>query len=223
MTNPEKNADPRLVEAMRLHVMGALEEAEALYKALSAELPDNPDLLYNLGALAWQRGQAAEAMEYFAQALALKPQDERLSLQLAKAQEQCGMKAEALDTLEAALAAHPQSQPLFTTFFNLGADMDRLDQVLSRILKMLEDDPYNWMLHTLVVSLYEHLGRHAEKIPHMGLMLEADDARDEGFYMSYATALAQHRSKEAAQEVIEQGLSIHPGSPTLTAVKVQIG
>lgn len=64
------NIAEQLANAVRNHQAGRLAEAEALYRAVLADAPQQADALHLLGVLAHQQGRHAEALNLISQALA---------------------------------------------------------------------------------------------------------------------------------------------------------
>lgn len=75
-TKRQANAslDPRLHRALTLQGQGQIDEAETLFMAVLQDQPRNAAVLYSLGAIAHQRGQFAQALEWMTQCIAIMPQ-----------------------------------------------------------------------------------------------------------------------------------------------------
>lgn len=76
----EVNAD--LTKAGQAYFQNRLDEAESIYARLAEEYPQSADLLYNLGNIAFKRGQIGRAIWYYERALKLKPRDADLRANL---------------------------------------------------------------------------------------------------------------------------------------------
>ena len=63
----------RLGQALALHRQGRLDEAEALYRAVLAMVPDSADALHLLGVIALQRRDFEAAVRLIGEALQLNP------------------------------------------------------------------------------------------------------------------------------------------------------
>ena len=66
-------ADPQLIDALRLHQAGRLEEAEAAYTEILVSKPDHVDALHLLTTLRLQQGRAADALALADKVIALAP------------------------------------------------------------------------------------------------------------------------------------------------------
>jgi predicted O-linked N-acetylglucosamine transferase (SPINDLY family) len=96
-----------LGQAVALHQQGRLEEAAALYRAVLAAAPDNPDALHLLGVTLLQRQDFAAAAESIGRSVVLRPVDPAAQGNLGTALLQLGRDAEALAALDCALALKP--------------------------------------------------------------------------------------------------------------------
>jgi protein O-GlcNAc transferase len=101
-------AQRHLDEGVALEDAGRAEDAERAYRAALAVAPHNPYALFNLGRLAFVRGQPGVARERLAEALSHKPDFADALVVLAGAHEALGEDAAALRCLEAALQLRPE-------------------------------------------------------------------------------------------------------------------
>jgi Sulfotransferase domain len=90
-------SDPRTQEAIRLAQAGAMREAEALFREVLAEWPDDYQILNSAGAVTARQGRLVEAYPLFQRALALAPDDPNVIGNLAAAKK--GLEARANDCL----------------------------------------------------------------------------------------------------------------------------
>ena len=63
-----------LARGLEYHQAGRLAEAEGIYRQILASSPNQAQAWHLLGALAYQRGNLAQAIEYTEHAVALKPE-----------------------------------------------------------------------------------------------------------------------------------------------------
>jgi protein O-GlcNAc transferase len=97
-----------LQAALERHRVGDLRGAEQLYRQILREVPDDPDALYLLGAIALQSGQPENALDPIRRSLALKPQA-IAHINLGVALQQLRRLPEALGCFESALCLDPAS------------------------------------------------------------------------------------------------------------------
>ncbi|WP_083656718.1 tetratricopeptide repeat protein [Mongoliimonas terrestris] len=69
----EPGGPPTVADGRRLHAAGAVAEAEAVYRAVLAETPDDPHALHLLGVVLHQRGRPADAVKFIRRAVTLSP------------------------------------------------------------------------------------------------------------------------------------------------------
>lgn len=101
----------RLETARSLHGQGRLAEAEAAYRALLAEAPDDPNALQLLGVLLTQRGDPARGVEAMCRSLAIQPGQPVVYANLGNAQVALDAHEAALESYERALEALPDYAP----------------------------------------------------------------------------------------------------------------
>ncbi len=70
---PEGARDPRVAVGEALFASGKLSEARRLFRELQCERPEDPEVLNNLGVIAWEMGACQEAVRYFENCLACHP------------------------------------------------------------------------------------------------------------------------------------------------------
>ncbi len=93
---------PELMQAVELHQMGRLQEAEALYVEVLQRYPKIPEALALYGYLTYQRGEDAGALERIDEALALNPR-------MVDAHLWRGMALQRLQRLEEAAASYREA------------------------------------------------------------------------------------------------------------------
>ena len=86
-----------LLEALRLHQAGHLNEAEATYRRILDLQPNHPDVLHLLGVLAHQRGDHAAAAALIRKALDVDSGNADYHSNLGEAMRALGKAEEALD------------------------------------------------------------------------------------------------------------------------------
>ena len=98
-----------LQQALNLHRAGDLDAAEAAYRALLADSPDDADALHLLGTLLHKRGHAVAAEESIRNAMMLDPECAQFHLSLGGVLMQQGRDAEAHAAFERALELDPNA------------------------------------------------------------------------------------------------------------------
>jgi tetratricopeptide (TPR) repeat protein len=97
-----------LREAETLHRQGRLEEAERIYAAIVACMPDHFDALHLLGVLRQEQSRPAEALSLIAAALRLNARSAEAHTNYGVVLDALGRHDEALASFERALAIDPE-------------------------------------------------------------------------------------------------------------------
>lgn len=97
-----------MTDALGHHQAGRLDEAEAGFRRVLKQRPDNSHLLHLLGVLALGKGHPAEAVSLIERSVALKADDAAAHINLGVAlMKQGGRRQEALSALSRAIALNP--------------------------------------------------------------------------------------------------------------------
>src|SRR5438552_3781349 len=96
-----------LQQALRLHQAGRWSKAEKLYRQILQVAPQHADAWQLLGLLAHQTGQSQTAIEYIGRAIALRPCQPAMHLNLGAAYRACGRLPEAQACYREALRLQP--------------------------------------------------------------------------------------------------------------------
>lgn len=97
-----------LSRAVDRHRAGDAAAAEAFYRQVLAEAPDQPDALHLLGLVLLAKGNADEALELVRKAVALAPANADYHVTLGTAEQALGWLDEAAASYRRALAANPR-------------------------------------------------------------------------------------------------------------------
>ena len=108
-SSPEAKKAKRLQQAAELQAAGDLTTALATLDRLSAEYPNDSEILRQIGTLHQQLGNRTEAAFYLSAAYNLRAEDVELLYQAYRAQEQAQQTAAAGQLLEALLKAAPDA------------------------------------------------------------------------------------------------------------------
>ena len=115
----------RLAAAMQYHQAGRLREAEALYRGILQESPDNPHALHLLGVIAHQSGRPQEALDLINRALTIHGPHPVFHSNLAAVYLSLGQLIEAEAHSREAVRLDPN---LADAWANLGAALRRTGQ-----------------------------------------------------------------------------------------------
>lgn len=214
------NANPRLVEAMRLHVTGNLPQAAQAYQILLQEDPGNADAAHALGAIALQSQDYKNATQLFARAVELQPKNARFLHHLANAQLLDGSPNAGIDSLDKAIEASASlDNKMLADFIDACMENGRLHTAKARLDVLIEREPYEMLLRKLMVYVTENMGKPQEALPHFAMLLEADEEQPDVFFYNYAATLFDSGEKEEAARILALGLAQHPASSMLAELK----
>jgi predicted O-linked N-acetylglucosamine transferase (SPINDLY family) len=150
--------------AIRHHQAGRLTEAEALYRRVLAALPDQPDALHLLGALAFQTGHPAPAIDLIGRAVALCPDVAEYHGSLGEAYRRAGQSGAAIASFRRALELKPD---LALALGNLASALQaegRRDEALEAFHRALEIDPSDAVVQSNFGTALHEAGRYEDAI-----------------------------------------------------------
>lgn len=203
-------------EAMALHQAGRIEEANAAYRVLVTQAPDNSAAQHLLGVTFLQLGRPQDAVEWIARALSINARDPGAHSNLGLALQALGRTEEAVGHYEQAIAIEPT---FAFAHNNLGlalAALDRQDAAVRSYERALEIEPAYAEAHYNLGNALMALNRHADAVRCYEQALELEPGRAEVHY-NLANALAGLGRHDEAIRFYEQALAILPGDPdTLT-------
>lgn len=119
-------AQEALRAAIERHQKGELPQARALYEAVLAFQPKNPDVLHLLGLIAGETGDHKRAADLIGRALTLNPNNPGYHYNRGLAQQQINNPGDALVSYDAAIALNPDYAEAHN---NRGAALQKLGRV----------------------------------------------------------------------------------------------
>lgn len=132
-----------LTEALQHHEAGRLEKAEALYRKILAQEPNQPDALHLLGVLAHQRGDCEGAVTLIRQAIAGNPSAPTFHMHLGQALMALGQMEEAVRHYKTALKFEPSLTPARHQLANTLLALGRLEEAGPHYEALLALEPTN--------------------------------------------------------------------------------
>ncbi|WP_445678963.1 O-linked N-acetylglucosamine transferase, SPINDLY family protein [Radicibacter daui] len=148
-------------KASALIALGREAEAEALLRAMLANGPATPELIFNLALCRLQQGDGEQAAGLFAHCLEARADWPEARLNLATALKLAGRKAEALATL----AAAPMQGAVLAMALGLAAELGRHDLV-ARFRQSVEADGAAFAANQ---TSWQVLASMAYLVPYVGL------------------------------------------------------
>ncbi|HET7410040.1 MAG TPA: tetratricopeptide repeat protein [Paracoccaceae bacterium] len=205
----------RVQEAIGAQRRGDLAAAEAAYRGILADQPDQPDALHFLGLLRFQRGEADEAIRLIRQSLDRQPANPSAHTNLGNILKLLDRREEAAEAYIAALELD-------------GGHADALNN-LGIMLRAAERYPQAIELLRQAVAVEP---KHSDAWHNLGMTLllsgrkeEAADAFESSLHLTergraqtnwLAQVLTALGRTEAALEVFEDYLERNPGDPVAT-------
>jgi len=205
------SATTPMQRAVDHHTQGRFAEAEAAYREVLRDYPNNPDALNLLGVACSQQGRRDEAIGYIQRAISLHPGGADFHSNLALVYAENGQIENALASARAAVALRPNH---VEAMFILGNALRRLgrypeaQQWLERSLSIRPDQPEAL---TGLADVYRQMGRMNEADAIAKRLLEVRPTSLEGLAVRGETLLAQRRFHEAAA-VFQSVIDAYPNS-----------
>jgi protein O-GlcNAc transferase len=210
---PTKPPQPRIAEAVaaarNFHQLGELAKAEAIYRSILARRPNQPDCLYLMGLLSFQRGRHEDAVDLLKRALAAKPDWVEAIFNLGNVLAAQGRLDEAVARFERVLAMRPQMPEVHYNLGNVLSRLGRHAEAAERFGRALEMKP-DWPAAQL--NLGNVLAAMAQPVAaaahyERGLALDPGDAK---LHNALAIALHIQGKTEAALAHFERALTLEP-------------
>lgn len=196
--------------ALQLHQAGRLAEAEAAYRAVLANDPDNVDALHFLGVLAYQRSDYRKAEELIGQSLARNPANPAARNNLGNALAAQARLDEAMACYREALAL----QPGFAgALVNLGAGsmaQGNSEDAVGYYAHALDIDPGNAMALSNLGNAYRHQERLEDAAACHAKAVALDPDLPEAQH-NYGNSLRDLRRLDEAETRYRKALSLRPG------------
>jgi Flp pilus assembly protein TadD len=151
-----------IATAIAHHQAGRLHEAEAGYRQILGQQPEQPDALHLLGVLASQVGQHQAALELIARAISLNPRAAEYHGNLGVALGELGRTGEAIAAYQRAIALQPNAAQYHN---NLGSALrkeGRLDEAVTSYHQALYLRPDYADPHYNLANIYKDVGKFDE-------------------------------------------------------------
>jgi tetratricopeptide (TPR) repeat protein len=136
--------DPKarlLAQALRLHRLGRLDDAERGYRQVLATDPDDAQALHLLGMIAAQRGKPADALDLIGRSLALAPDVGEAHYNLGVALQDLARTEEAAAAYRRALALRPDVAETHMQLSNALQELGDTAEALAAVDRALAIDP----------------------------------------------------------------------------------
>lgn len=147
--------DEAFAVALSQQRAGQLSAAEAGYRKILADDPNQPEVFYNLGLILRSNGRLNEAVEAYENALELRPRFPEAINNLGVVFERLGRLDEAEDVFRHALLLEPNSADTLSNLGGMLKDLGRLDESIECLTRAHELAPDNARIHSnLIFTLH---------------------------------------------------------------------
>lgn len=187
-------------------------QADACFREILAQQPDNPDALQRRGFLAFLRGDPGEAVELLSRVVAVRGDDATLCGHLASALMACGNLDEAISYWRRTLALAPDYA---AAYVNLGdayfakSEIESSELAYRKGIELAPDNPKAFVGLARVLHFGDR-NEEAETALHQALEL-AEDAPE--MCNLVGTVLLEAGGLDAALELFETSVRKEPGEP----------
>jgi tetratricopeptide (TPR) repeat protein len=151
-------------QAVSLHQLGRLHEAEQLYRALLASMPAHADAQNNLGHLLEALNRPEEALRHYANAIEIKPDYPEALLNLGNALQALGRHEEAIARYASALRVKPDFPEALLNTGNALQTLERNVEAVAQYEKALALRPTFAEAHYHLAGALEKLGRREDAV-----------------------------------------------------------
>lgn len=208
----EMSLEEALVFGSRLHRLGQLAEAEAVYRAVMAIAPQHPDALQFLGILMHQRGRRDEALALMRRSAELAPEAPGPLVNLGSLLLDAGDVEGASRAYEQAATLGMPSADLCNNLGVLYRHQGLTERAERWYRQALEIDPTSTDAHNNLGHLLAAQGRHEEALQAYckALALEPHDPQTRRIA---ALALCTLGRVEAAARLYREWLDAEPSNP----------
>jgi protein O-GlcNAc transferase len=198
-----------LQQAFGFHRSGQFAEAERLYRAVLAQLPEQFDALHLLGVLELQRRNFDAAVQLIGRAATLDPRHAPAHSNLSAALLELKRPSEALASCDRALAIAPDYAEAHINRGNALQATGRDEEAIASYDRALAIKPDNAAVLTRRAAALFTLDRHAEALRDYDRALALDPGQAELLYNRGTVLLRLGRPEEALASY-DQALAIRP-------------
>lgn len=207
-TGPPPDTAADFQEAVRLHRLGRLDEAEPLYRAVLSQRPVDPYALLNLGLILKARGHLENALGLWRTGALNNPGHEELPIASGKVLSILGRVDEALAAFDAALAISSQHIDALNCRGNVLARMGRHAEALASYDQVVALQPTYALAVLNRAHVLAALGRPEEAVAayRAGLRLTPDSDEAKGAKLFQQLQICDWSDYKAASDLVVRRL-----------------
>jgi protein O-GlcNAc transferase len=200
---------PSIDYAVKLHIEGRLNEAEAVYRQILREEPANPSALHLLGVLAYQRKRYDEAADLIQRAIEFNKRVPEFHNNLGNVFLAQGRIKEAESCYRKALKLNHKYADAHNNLGNIFRDQKKFEEAVSSYKKALRFDPRRAEIYNNLGMILQHLGRLEEAAFHYREAVRLKPGFCEPYCNLGSLLKAQGKLKEAVDSC-SKALAINP-------------
>jgi predicted O-linked N-acetylglucosamine transferase (SPINDLY family) len=208
---PEMTLEQAMQLALSHHSAGRLREAESIYRQVLAAVPDQPDALSMLGAIASQVGQHKAAAELMSRSLKIRPNVAEYNSNYGLVLSHLGDIAGALSHLRKAVELNPQYAIGWYNLGNVLRSDGQFEQAIEAYRRSLQIDPNSAWTHNNLGHVLMDMKRFAESIEPIREAIRLSPQAD--FYTNLGTALWGLGRTDESLEACREAIRLKPNGP----------
>jgi predicted O-linked N-acetylglucosamine transferase (SPINDLY family) len=204
--------DQAIQVALTHHHAGRLAEAEAIYRQVLNQAPDNSDALQLLGVLAGQAGNLALAIDLLRRAIAAQPEVAEHHVNLAEFHRRSGAPDRAIASLRRAIALKPGLAQAHDNLGQLLRCLGRLDEAIAAYGCVVSLQGNDAVAHNNLGVALSDAGRLDEAIAALGQAVALDSRYAEA-HSNLGVALHAAGCIEESIAACRRALELRPELP----------
>ena len=217
---------PALEGAAQIQYNAGDKEAVTLLRRITQLRPDDPTSHAMLGALAYKRGDCAEAIHDFERSEQLIASEPGGLQEYGACLFRLKQPAKAITIFQRLLASHPDDARARRALATVQSEVDQPREALATLQPLLNSGEPDVSTLQLAASVYEATGDTPQAVK---LLRDAivKDPRNMGLYIDFANLAMEHQSFQAGIEMMNSALKLQSGAAPLYVARgvlyVQIG
>ena len=201
-----------LRDGLAHHRAGRTADAEAHYRQVLAQRPDDPDALHLMGVLSMQGGRAGEALGWLERAARLRPKRADIQSHLGMAYRSLGRFDDAIEAHGRAIAADPTYGEAVYNLANAYRDAGRPAEAEATYRRAIDLDPKSVEARLNLGALLWESGRAAEAAARFEEVLKLDPDNADA-HNNLGGVLKDRNLLDEAAACFERALAIRPDFP----------
>ncbi len=156
------NAQQALQQGIGHHQAGRFDQAEAIYRQLTAEYPQNSDAWHLLGVITQQKGNPKAAAELIGRAIDINPNVSSYHSNLGLVLLSLGEPEQAIASARRAIQIQPEDPQAHGILGLIYQKLQRLDEAVSALREALQLAPHQANIHNDLGAVYVAMKNPAE-------------------------------------------------------------